>query len=357
MIKYEQVPFAAIDLENGFWHDRQTLNSTVTIRSVYNRFVDTGRFAAFRFDWKEGMPNMPHFFYDSDVAKWMESVAYLLRKRPDPELEAIMDETINLIEKHQQPNGYFNVWFTIIHPENRLKERTSHELYCAGHLFEAAVAYNEATGKDKFLKLMCRYADFIYDYFLVRQAAPFLTPGHEEIELALVRLYRCTKEKKYLDLSRWFLDQRGSNEIDKQSFYGWANARYAQDHLPVREQTTAEGHAVRANYLYCGMADVAYETGDQGLLRACRAIFLNIVSRRMYITGGIGSSRAGEAFTVDYDLPNPTAYAETCAAISLAMFARRMQQLEVDSLYGDVIELELYNGFPVSTSLDGKRFF
>ena len=352
-----QVPFSSVEIDNGFWHDRQLLNKTATVQSVYNRFVDTGRFSAFRFDWKEGMPNQPHMFYDSDVAKWIEGAAYILKKEKNAQLEDIIEETVDLIEKNQLSNGYFNIWFTVVSPEKRLTDRTEHELYCAGHLFEAAVAYYEATGKDRFLRCMCKYADFILQFFMKEQNAPFLTPGHEEIELALVRLYHCTGEKKYLELSQWFLDKRGANKLDENRYYEWANERYAQDHLPVREQTTAEGHAVRANYLYCAMADIAYESGDKEMLNACKRIFHNIAGRRMYVTGGVGSSRAGEAFTVDYDLPNATAYAETCAAISLAMFALRMQQLEIDSLYGDIVELELYNGFLVSTSLDGKSFF
>lgn len=357
MEKHKQVPFDAIDLENGFWYDRQNLNKTVPVKSVYERFMETGRFDSFKCDWKEGMPNKPHVFFDSDIAKWIESVAYILKKEENKELEAIVDDTIDLIEKNQQPNGYFNIWFTVVEPEMRFVRRADHELYCAGHLIEAAIAYYEARGKDKFLNLMRKYADYIARVFMQEQGADFVTPGHQEIELALVRLYRCTGEKRYLTLSKWFLDQRGANDKDKSGYYDWANELFAQDHLPVREQTTAEGHVVRAAYMYAAMADVAYETGDKALFNACRTIFRNIIYRRMYVTGSIGSSRHGEAFTVDYDLPNATAYAESCGAISLAMFARRMQQLEVDSVYGDIVELTMFNGILVSTSLDGKKFF
>lgn len=357
MTRCQQVSFADVELDRGFWHDRQELNRTVTIRNVWKRFEETGRFAAFRFDWKEGMPNKPHYFFDSDAAKWMESAAFILRKHPDTWLEERVDELVELIEAHQQEDGYFNVWFTVIEPGERFRHRFAHELYCAGHLIEAAVAYADATGKERFLNAMCRYADCIARTFMEEASPPFLTPGHEEIELALIKLYRRTGEERYLRLAQWFLDQRGNNDRDPACMGDWERPSYTQSHLPVREQFTAEGHAVRACYLYSGMADVAFETGDQGLLTACKALFRNITERRMYITGGVGSSRNGEAFTKDFDLPNGTAYAETCAAIALAMFAARMQRLEIDGRYGDTVERILYNGFLSGLSLDGRSFF
>ena len=189
-MRCQQVSFADVELDRGFWHDRQEMNRTVTIRNVWKRFEETGRFAAFRFDWKEGMPNKPHYFFDSDVAKWMESAAFILRKHPDPWLEERVDELVDLIETHQQEDGYFNVWFTAIEPGERFRHRFAHELYCAGHLIEAAVAYADATGKERFLNAMCRYADCIAHTFMEEASPPFLTPGHEEIELALVKLYR-----------------------------------------------------------------------------------------------------------------------------------------------------------------------
>ena len=228
----------------------------------------------------------------------------------------------------------------------------------AGHLIEAAVAYQgNATGRDRFLRAMCRYADCIARVFMEEQAPPFATPGHEEIELALVKLYRCTGEERYLRLARWFLDQRGNNDKDPACMGEWENPRYTQSHLPVRRQFTAEGHAVRAGYLYSAMADVAYETGDPELRTACQSLFENITERRMYITGGMGSSRTGEAFTRDFDLPNATAYTETCAAISLILFAQRMLLLDIDGRYADVVERALYNGFLSGLSLDGRSFF
>ena len=357
MAQVRNVPFSAAELDSGFWHDLQELNRTVTIRNVWKRFEETGRFASFWFDWKEGMPHKPHVFYDSDVAKWMESAAYILQKHPDPWLEERLEELVGLIEAHQQEDGYFNVFFTVVEPENRFRQRFSHELYCAGHLIEAAVAYYNATGRDRFLRAMCRYADCIARTFMEESTPPFATPGHEEIELALVKLYRCTGEDRYLLLSRWFLDQRGNNDKDPACMAEWEDPRYTQSHLPVREQLTAEGHAVRAGYLYSAMADVAYETGDEDLRTACLTLFDNIAERRMYITGGVGSSRTGEAFTKDFDLPNATAYAETCAAISMILFAERLLLLDTDGRYADVVERALYNGFLAGLSLDGKCFF
>ncbi len=356
MQKNNQVNFFDININKGFWHDRQKINAETSIYTIWERFKETGRFDAFKFQWKESMPNKPHIFWDSDFAKWAEAVAYIVEKRPDPELEKGVDEIVELIEKHQEPNGYFNIYFTVVEPENRWKKRTEHELYCAGHLIEAAVAYYHATGKDKFLKLMCKYADHIENVFVKEKSAAFTTCGHEEIELALVKLYHCTGEKRYLELSKFFIDNRGPDN-KPQDYYPWANPCYSQDHLPVREQTTAEGHAVRAVYLYSAMADLALEYDEESLFSACRKLFENIAFKRMYITGGIGSASTGEAFTIDYDMPNLTAYTESCAAIGLALFARRMLLLDTDSLYSDIAERVLYNGFLSSISLDGRSFF
>lgn len=353
--KMSDISFRDTSIEDGFWKNRQRTVSETSIYSIWERFKETGRFDALNFNWKDGQPNRPHFFWDSDIAKWIESVAYLLESKEDKTLEDAVDEVVDLIQVHQDVSGYFNIYFTVIEPDERWKRRTDHELYCAGHLIEAAVAYFEATGKDKFLNVMIRYANHIEKVFLIDKTAAFITPGHEEIELALVKLYHCTGERRYLELSKFFIDHRGQDA--KESYYNWANARYAQDHLPVREQSTAEGHAVRAVYLYSGMADIAREYEDENLFIACRRIFQNIMQRRMYITGGIGSSAVGEAFTIDYDLPNLTAYSESCAALGLALFARRMLLLDVDSMYSDITERVLYNGFLSSISLGGKSFF
>ena len=351
----ESLSYKHVNINGRFWYNLQKLNSSVIINSVYKRFKETGRFEALKYSWKEGDENKPHIFWDSDVAKWLEGAAYILQKEQNDELMDIVDNTIDTIESNQDENGYFNSYFGVVEPENRFKRRPDHELYCAGHLIEAAVAYFEATGKDKFLNMMCRYADHIDQVFRIDNSADFVTPGHQELELALVRLYQATKQKKYLELSKFFIDMRGAN--DKETYYGFANSRYTQDHLPVREQTTAEGHAVRAVYLYTAMADIAKHYNDEQLFDACKAIFSNIIDKRMYITGGIGSTAEGEAFTIDYDLPNQTAYSETCAALGLALFSQKMLLYEQNAAYADIAELAIYNGFLSGISLDGKAFF
>ncbi len=354
MEKFQAVTFDKIGITGGFWKQKQDLVRDVSVKNVYKRFKETGRFDAFKFDWKEGDPNKPHIFWDSDIAKWIESVAFLSQKKREPELEKIVDEVVDLIEKNQDENGYFNIYFTVCEPDARFTRRTDHELYDAGHLIEAAVAYYYATGKDKFMRLMCKYADLIEKVFKIERSAKFVTPGHEEIELALVKLYHATGEKRYLDLSKFFIDERGKKQEES---YDWAKDFYNQSHAECRKQTTAEGHSVRAVYLYSGMCDIAREYDDESLKTACETIFDNIAEKRMYITGGIGSSANGEMFTVDYDLPNKAAYSESCAALGLALFARRMLTISADSKYAEVIERVIYNGFLSSISLDGKSFF
>lgn len=356
MGKINSVSFKNIKITDGFWEKRKKINSEKTIYAVWERFKDTGRFESLNFNWKEGEPNKPHIFWDSDVAKWIESVAFILEEKEDDVLEKAADDAIDLIETHQEENGYFNIYFTVVEPENRFKKRSEHELYDAGHLIEAAVAYYNATGKDKFLKIVCKYADLIEKVFVVDKSAAFITPGHEEIELALIKLYHVTHEKRYLDLSAFFVNNRGIGE-EPFANHDFTSPKYSQSHLPVREQTLAEGHSVRAVYLYSAMADLAYELDDKELFKAAKILFENIAYKRMYITGGIGSSAKGEAFTVDYDLPNLTAYTESCAAIGLALFAKRMLKLEVNSLYSDITERIIYNGFLSSVSLDGISFF
>ncbi len=355
MNKSNKISFSDIDINGGFWYHRQKINREVTLDSVRNQFEKTGRFHAFNYAWKKDEPNKPHIFWDSDVAKWLESAAYILHKNPDEKLTAYVEEVIDSVERNMDENGYFNSYFDVVEPKARWTRRNDHELYCAGHLIEAAVAYYYATGKDRFLKLMCRYADYIEKVFKNDRSASFATPGHEELELALVKLYLCTKEERYLGLSKFFVDIRGT--ASPKDYFSYQPATYAQDHMPVREQTTAEGHCVRACYLYSAMADLARLCDDDSLFEACKALFDNITRKRMYITGGIGSTHHGERFTDDYDLPNGTAYAETCAAIALAMFAVRMSLCECDSVYADVAETALYNGIISGISLDGKRFF
>lgn len=312
-------------------------------------------------------------FQDSDFSKWIEAVGYSLMNHLDEQLERTADEAIDIVCAAQAPNGYLDTYY-IINGMDRIftNLKDHHELYCMGHLIEGAVAYYQATGKDKLLKAAMRYADFACAYFGLGEGQCKGYPGHEIAEMALTRLYEVTGERKYLELSRFFLDMRGrepfyfdSEDEERAKFEGrpWRPnddpMRYAyyQSHLPVRRQTEAVGHAVRAVYLYSGMADVARLTQDSEMLSACKRLWKSITSEKLYITGGIGGTHLGEAFSFPYDLPNDTAYSETCAAIGLAFFARRMLELETVGEYADVMEQALYNTVLAGMALDGKSFF
>jgi len=361
-------PFALQDVAfaDPFWAPRIQTNRRVTIPYEYRQCQKTGRVDAFRLTWKPGQPDPPHIFWDSDLAKWIEAASYSLATRKNRRLDALLDQVIALIASAQQPDGCLNVHYTVVEPDKRWTNlRDCHELYCAGHLIEAAVAHFQATGKRSLLDALCRYADHIATLFGPRRKKGY--PGHEEIELALVKLFHATGNPRYLKLSSFFIDQRGTKPhyYDKEAKARgddparyWARSYdYCQAHLPVREQTEAVGHSVRAMYLYSGMADVAAETGDQTLLDACRTLWDSATIRKMYITGGVGSAHHGERFTSDHDLPNATAYAETCAAIGLVFFAHRMLQVEAHARYADEMERALYNGVLSGVSLDGKHFF
>ncbi len=348
----KNVPFTNAKITDGFWAKRQKLERETIIKAVYEQFDASGRIGAFRCDWKEGMDKEPHFFWDSDVYKWMESVAYLAAEERCPELETAVDSIVDNIEKNQDENGYFNIYFTVKEPQNRFAFRGAHELYCLGHMIEAGIAYFEATGKDKLLRCAKKYVDLVDRTFRIEHSAAFTTPGHEEIEIALMKLYRLTGEERYRDLAAFFLDNRGTgakgDDADAQT----------QSDIPVREMKDARGHSVRATYLYTAMAELALSTGDEELKAACLRMFDSIVNRRMYITGGIGSNPVGEQFSDDYYLPNANAYAESCAAIGLAFFCLRMQELDPGNpAYADIIERVLYNGFLSSYSIDGEKFF
>lgn len=309
-------------------------------------------------------------FQDTDVAKWLEAVAYVLSAGRDEALEKIADETIDLIGEAQCEDGYLNTYFTIKEPTLRWTNlKDGHELYTAGHMIEAAVAYYQATGKKKFVEIVSRFADLIAETFGPEEGKMHGYPGHQEIELALVRLYHVVGKKEYLDLAKYFIETRGmgtnyfleeeKGPLYKRIFPEFVNydPKYSQSHLPVREQLTAEGHAVRAVYMYSAMADLAYEYQDDTLLTACDRLWENIVQRRMYITGSIGSSGLLERFTTDYDLPNDCNYSETCASIGLALFAKRMAEIKKDASYMDVAERALYNTVLDGIAMDGRSFF
>lgn len=343
-----------IKINNGFWSIKQEMVNNVTLKSVYERFSETHRFSALKCEWKEGDPNLPHVFWDSDIAKWIESVGYILNFYKNDEMEEVADRAIADICKNMDEKGYFNSHFLVT--GERFTVRNEHELYCAGHLMEAAVAYYKSTGKRNLLDAMCRYADYIETVFVKEQSAAFVTPGHPEIELALVKLYEVTGEKRYLELSKFFIDNHGANEKDKELYPG-CKLLYNQDEKPLRERDTVDGHCVRALYLLSGAADIALYYNDKELFEAAERCFNNVVNKRMYITGATGSTCHGESFTIDYDLPDRDAYAETCASISLAFFANRMLKLNVDSKYSDAVERVVYNGVLAGISMDGKSFF
>ena len=353
----KQIPFYYTRLEGGFWGGKQRMTREVTLEALYRRYTENKRFEALKCDReqqeREGWQS--HIFWDYDAAKWIEGLAFQLERERDPELEARADALIDTICQSQLEDGYYNCFYIPYKLNERFTHRDDHELFCLGHFIEAAVAYYHATGKDKILGFVERYTDLVIRVFMEEKTSGFVTPGHEEIELALVKLFRTTGKRRYLDLAKFFIDSRGQNEQDGQS--GWGNPYQRQDHLPVRRQRTAEGHSVRAMYLYSAMADLALECGDEELAEACDALFRNVTEKRMYITGGVGSSHLGEAFTVDYDLKNETAYTETCAAIGLAFFCRRMSALNPDSRYADAAETVMYNGSISGISIEGDAFF
>lgn len=305
-------------------------------------------------------------FQDTDFAKWIEAVGYSLTQHPDEELEKIADEAIDIVCAAQQSDGYLDTYYIINNPDDIFTDlRDYHELYNFGHLAEGAIAYYEATGKDKLLKAVERFADFIDERIGPEEGKLKGYPGHEIAEMALVRLYDVTGKEKYLKLAKYFVDERGKKpyyfDIERNLSFDENDQslryHYHQAHLPVREQDEAVGHAVRAVYLYSGMADIARLTDDKELLQACEKLWDNIVNQKMYITAGIGGTHIGESFSFNYDLPNDTAYSETCASIGLMFFARRMLEIKPDAKYANVMEKALYNSVLSGMALDGKSFF
>lgn len=374
MRRLKPVELRNVRIEGGLLAARQETNREVTLPIARAHCQRTGRIAAFGLDWKHERPNKPHYYWDSDVAKWIEAASYSLINHPDPELESQVGNVVDLVVAAQQPDGYLNSYFTTVEPSGRfcnLYEK--HELYCAGHLIEAAIAWREATGGNAFLAAMIRYVDLIDSQFGPDEGKRRGYPGHQEIELALVRLFRVTGDPKHLALARYFVDERGSfpNYFDEEAFsrgepprqiegtWEEITGRHSrfQAHAPIREQRTVEGHAVRAMYYYAGAADVAAETSDAELQAVCRALWTNVVARRMYVTGGVGSSNENERFTFDYDLPNETGYCESCAAVGLILWAHRMLQMDADAAFGDIVERALYNCVLSGVSESGDRFF
>ncbi len=351
--KLRPVRFTAVKIQGAFWAPRLRINRQRTVPHNLDTCQSTGRLR--NFAQTAGVDKTPfrgHVFHDSDVYKVLEGVAYALATARDPQLEARLDRIIGTIAKSQQPDGYLNTYFTKKAPKKRWSNLGSaHELYCAGHLFEAAVAHYEATGKRTFLDVATKYADYIASVFGEGEGKRHGVAGHEEIELALVKLWRATGNERYRKLAQYSVDARG--DAPRRKLFG----RYCQDHKPIREQSEPAGHCVRAMYLYSAVADLAAVTGDQGYIAALERLWQNVVHRRMYITGGVGVQRHGEGFAADYVLPNYDAYAETCAALGMVFWNHRLALLHGEGRFADIVERGIYNGALSGVSLDGVKFF
>lgn len=352
--KLRTLPLDAVEIEGGFWESWQATNQTVSLRHGFNQLEKFGNFnnlllAAGK---GEGQYRTP-VFMDSDVYKWLEAVGFALAWNDDPELVKLADYAIGLVEDAQGEDGYINSYWQVVEPERRWQDlHHGHELYCAGHLFQAAVAYYRGTGDERLLNVSRRFADYIDSVFGPGKRAG--VPGHPEVETALVELYRAGGERRYLNLALYFLDQRGQGLLGS---HRWGTPAYYQDHVPVREAETVEGHAVRQLYLTAGMTDAYLEAGDPVMMAALERLWQNMVGKKMHVTGGLGAEHAGEAFGEAYELPNERAYCETCAQIASIQWNWRMLLATGERRFADLMELTLYNAFLSGVSVDGCRYF
>lgn len=350
------VDFSQVTVTDKFWKERMEKVATATIDAcILYTENKTGRIRNFEKAAQRSGKHEGIYYDDSDVYKALEAIAYSLKNYPNKELEKKADDWIDKIAAAQLPDGYLNTYYTLTGLDKRWTDMEKHEDYCAGHLIEAAIAYNNATGKRKLLDVAILFANHIDSTFRLSNK-PWVS-GHQEIELALMRLYHLTNNKKYLQLSEWFLEQRGHGYGKGVIWDEWKNPAYCQDDIPVKKQTEITGHAVRATYLYTGAADVAAVTNDEGYVKAMKTIWNDVVGRNMYITGGIGAQAKNEGFGEDYDLPNEDAYCETCASVGMVFWNQRMNMLTGESFYTDVLERSLYNGALDGLSLTGDRFF
>jgi DUF1680 family protein len=376
MGRFAPMRFVDVHLEGQFWRERL---ETVLIRTIPSQHVQLGKNGILE---SLSLPNPPpplrfprnehnftvQVFWDSDVGKWIEAASYALSHRRDPDIEGKIEEIVDKLEKAQAPDGYLNCWYLQREPENRWTNlRDNHELYNLGHLIEGGIAYFLATGRRRLLTILERYVDHVRATFGPAPGQKRGYCGHPEIELALIRLYHLTGERKQLDLAAYFIDERGRQPHyfdleailrgdDPKKF--WAKSyEYNQSHKPVREQEKVVGHAVRAMYMYSAMADLAAELADDSLKRACEVLWADVMASKIYITSGLGPAAANEGFTEDYDLPNDTAYAETCASVALIFWAQRMLHLDLDGRYADVMEQALFNNALTGLSRDGEHYF
>lgn len=355
--KIEFISFSKVSITDNFWKPKIDKVATVTIPVCIDQTeVKTPRIKNFeRVARKKGEPHEGIFYDDSDVFKALEAMSYSLKTHPSAEMERKCDEWIDKIEAAQQPDGYLNTWYTLKGLQDRYTDMSMHEDYNAGHMIEAGVAYFNATGKRKLLDVCIKWADH-FDALFGPGKRDWVT-GHQELELALVKLYKTTKNERYLKLADWLLSERGKRLAKGYTWTDWKDTAYAQDVVPVKEQKEITGHAVRAMYMYTGAADVASQTGDAGYMKAMRTVWEDVVYRNMYITGGIGSAGSNEGFSQDYDLPNEQAYCETCASVGMVFWNQRMNSLTGNAEYIDILERSLYNGALDGLSLNGERFF
>ena len=376
MSEFAPVGFADVRLEGNFWRERL---DTVLARTIPSQHVQLEKHGILE---SLTLPNPPpplryprnqhgftvQVFWDSDVGKWIEAASYALAHRRDAKIEAQIDAIVDLFGKAQLPDGYVNCWYLGREPDKRWTNlRDNHELYNLGHMLEGAVAYFQVTGRRKFLDIMERAIAHVRDVFGPGPNQKHGYPGHQELELALIKLYHLTKDKKHLDLATYFINQRGTKPyyFDEEAIARGANPadywfktyEYSQAHEPVRQQKKVVGHAVRAVYMYTAMADLAGELNDAGLKSACETLWKDVTETKMYLTAGLGPAAANEGFTQDFDLPNDTAYAETCASVALIFWAQRMLHLDLDGKYADVLEQSLFNNTLCGLSREGEHYF
>jgi DUF1680 family protein len=378
--QYSPVRFVNVRLEGEFWRERLDTVLRTTIPTQHKKLGEYGLLDSLKLPQPPPPLRFPRHangfsvqvFWDSDVGKWIEAASYALSHRRDADIEAKIEAIVDDFEKAQEPDGYLNCWYLDREPENRWTNlRDNHELYNAGHMLEGAIAYFETTGRRRWLDVMERYIALIAKTFGTGPGQKRGYCGHPEIELALIKLYHLTGEKKHLDLAAYFINERGNQpphyyDIEKaereqrglfEQRYPYPNYEYSQSHKPLREQDKVVGHAVRAMYIYTAMADLAFETGDPALKSALETLWNDVMETKMYVTAGLGPSAHNEGFTHDFDLPNQTAYAETCASVALIFWAQRMLHLDLDGKYADILELALFNGALSGLSRDGEHYF
>ncbi len=360
MVKLRAVPFTDVKITDAFWLPRQETNRVASLPVNLENLEKSGNLEDLRLAAQRATNGFRGpVFMDSDLYKALEAASYSLAIHPDPALEKQLDEIIATLAAAQQSDGYLNSYFTVKEPMKRWTNlRDWHELYCAGHLFEGAVAHYQATGKRTYLDVATKLADHIDAVF---GPAPKRLgyPGHPEIELALIKLWQATGERRYFELARFFVEQRGQHYFATEHNTPLAeyDGAYWQDDVPICDHNNIKGHAVRAAYLMSGATDVARETGDPAMLAMLNRVWRNATEKNLYLTGGIGPSAHNEGFTADYDLPNLTAYQETCATVALAQWSHRLALLYGDAKYADVVERALYNGVLSGVAQDGTKFF